>query len=511
MKQTNPVTSRPKLFTMRLLFVITIVSLIYACNGTESSSQAQTPATSQAYVEGPVISTKNYKEECESPDIRVQVEGFNTGMAYLYGAFADQNYRADSAAIDASGNMVFKNDEPYRPGMLFVVLPGNRNIQLLVDKDQTFTMKTNLNNLVDAMQVEGNQDNELLYQALKFENGQRPKFQANASRMSGAAPNSPEYKQLKAEQDQLLDERKAFLAGIFEKYPNTFFTSFKRAGQNPDLRNVTKPDGSLDTARYSYLYRMNFWNDVNFNDERLLYTPVLYNKLKRYIKELTPQHPDSINAAASLVVDRTLKSPEVFKFFANWITLNYDPKESTLMDAQAVFVHMIENYFTYDRAFWSDSTEVYSLQLRAHEMTASLVGKKGPNVTAKDPNGVLRSIYDLKAPYIIVYMYNPDCEHCAIETPLLVNFYNEWKSKGVDVYGIAIDTDHKKWTDYIAKDHMTWTNVYDPTNKAIYATYFVDVTPEIYVLNPDRIIIAKNLKVDQIQTMIERDMAKRKG
>lgn len=494
---------------MRLLVVITIVSLMYACNGTESSSQAQTPATS-SYQEGPVISTKNYKKECEAPDIRVQVEGFNSGMAYLFGSFADQNYRADSAAIDAGGNIVFKHAEPFRPGMFFVVLPGNRNFQVLVDKDQTFTMKTNVNNLVGAMQMEGSLDNDLLYQSLKFEDDQRPKFQANASRMSSAAPNSPEYKQLKAEQDQLLDARGAFLKGIFKKYPDAFFTAFKKAGQNPDLRNITKPDGTLDTARYSYLYRIKFWDDVNLNDERLLYTPVLFNKLKRYIKELTPQQPDSITAAAALVVDRTLKSPEVFKFFANWITLNYDPKESTLMDAQAVFVFMIENYFTYDRAFWSDSTEVYSLQLRAHEMTASLVGKKGPNVTAKDPNGVLRSIYDLKAPYIIVYMYNPDCEHCAKETPLLVKFYNEWKSKGVDVYGIAIDTDHKKWTDYIAQDHMTWTNVFDPTNKAIYATYFVDVTPEIYVLDPDRIIIAKNLHVDQIQTMIERDMAKRR-
>lgn len=49
-------------------------------------------------------------------------------------------------------------------------------------------------------------------------------------------------------------------------------------------------------------------------------------------------------------------------------------------------------------------------------------------------------------------------------------------------------------------------NVFDPTNKAIYGKYFVDITPEIYVLNPERTIIAKNLKVNQIGEVVERDM-----
>ena len=117
----------------------------------------------------------------------------------------------------------------------------------------------------------------------------------------------------------------------------------------------------------------------------------------------------------------------------------------------------------------------------------------------------MKSIYDMTAPYIIVYMYNPDCEHCQEQTPKLVRFYNEWKNKGVDVYAIAIDTDDQPWKDYIAKTGMTFTNVHDPTNRSIYAKYYVDQTPELYVLNPDRIIIGKNLKVNQVETIINRD------
>ena len=95
------------------------------------------------------------------------------------------------------------------------------------------------------------------------------------------------------------------------------------------------------------------------------------------------------------------------------------------------------------------------------------------------------------------------------QTPKLVNFYREWKNKGVDVYGIALDTDQKEWTDYIKKTGMSWTNVFDPSNRSIYGKYYVDVTPEIYVIGPDRKIIAKNIKVNQIEEVIRRDKEQR--
>ena len=92
--------------------------------------------------------------------------------------------------------------------------------------------------------------------------------------------------------------------------------------------------------------------------------------------------------------------------------------------------------------------------------------------------------------------------------PKLVRLYKEWKSKGVEVYAIALDTNDEEWRSYVQKTGMAWTNVFDPSNQSIYKKYYVDVTPEIYVINPDRKIIAKNLKVHQIETVINRDKEK---
>lgn len=474
-----------------ILFVLSLGALIIGC------AQAQ-----------------NQPGKKEAPKIELEITGVaQPGTAYLIGTYVDQRFRIDSTQMDANGRMVFQRDSAYPSGLIVVVLPGGAGIQILLDQDQTFSLKTNINDVANSTVVEGNLDNELLYQVMKFEESMRPQFDVVAANMKANPAGTPEYERNKREQERLMGERKAYLQKVFDDNPNAFYTKFKMAGQNPDLLDVRKSDGTIDTQAQVYHYRNHFWDNVDFADERLLRTPVIATKLKRYITELTPQLPDSINLYADKLIGRVLKTPnyipEYFKYFANWVVLNYEPGKSTLMDPQGVFVHMAQNYFTYEKAFWSDSTEIYRIQQRASEMAASLVGKKAPDVQAKDPGGKLRSISEIKAPYIVVYMYNPTCEHCMVETPKMVQYYNQMKSQGVEVFGIALDTDDAEWKDYIAKTGMTWVSVFDPTNRAIYGKYYVDITPEIYVINPDRVIIAKNLKVEQIQEMIDRDKRKR--
>ena len=512
-------------------FVLLTVLSIFSCGrgNAEENTGATTPTDNPAGEGKPVPArnpsvvvepyTPTYRKFAEAPDpdrklenpeIEIVIEGLGSGMCSLIGIYTDQFFKADSAMANG-GKVVFKKSKPYTPGFYYLMLPDRRTtVQMLIDADQTFRMKTKMNDLVNAMQVEGNLDNQLLYQTLKFEATMQPKFNKINTQLRAFSKGSPEHKRLREQQKALTGERRAYLEKVFREHPNTLFTAFKEAGQNPILEPIYNEDGSIDNDAYVFQYKRMFWDNVNFDDDRLLSTPVISNKLKRYIDEMTAQNPDSIIASADFLLHQVLDKDKYYQYFANWIVLHYEPTKTTLMDSEAVFVHMIQNYFTYDRAFWSDSTEIHALQLRAYEMSNSLVGQKGPNVKAAGPDGKMRAIYDLKANYIIVYMWNPQCEHCAEQTPQLVSFWHEWYPKGVDVYAIVVNTERKEWLDAIKKYNMPWeNNVFDPTNRAIYATYFVDNTPEIYVLDPDRTIIAKNLKVDQIRLILERDMKKR--
>lgn len=444
----------------------------------------------------------------EAPNIRVKINGVNTGVIRLVGMLNDQQFVVDQTEIGADGTAVFQKDEAYQQGLYFMLLPNNANFQMMISEDQTFEITADINNLTATVEFTGSKDNELLYRNLRFEQDYQNRLAPISNQMKGLSEDDPAYGQLRSQLDALTAERNGHLESLFKEAPNSLFTSFKQAGQNPELQKDL-PDDQQVTQ-----YRREFWDGVDLADERLLYTPVIHNKVKRYFEELTPQQPDSIIASLEHLVSRipSLEGSEYYKYFANWVALNYEPTKTTLMDAEAVWVHMVKNHFTYERAFWSDSTNTYALQLRADEMGNSLVGQAGPNVKAPDSNGELKAIYDLEAPYIVVYLYNPDCEHCQEQSPVLVNLHRQWKQQSpplVDVYAIAIDTEDALWRDYVEKTGMNWTNVYDPSNRAIYKTYYVNVTPEVYVLGPDRKIIAKNLNVSQINEVIARDQAKR--
>jgi peroxiredoxin len=462
-----------------------------------------------AAADNPTNNDEKQAFAAEPPNIRIKVAGIDTGMVRLVGMLNDKQYVVDQMEIGADRVALFQKDEPYQQGIYFVLLPNNANFQLIISEDQSFEITADANDLLGTVAFTGSKDNELLYRNLKYEQAYQSRLNPINNQLNGLTASSPGYDQLKTQRDALIAERDTHLEGLFKEVPNSFFTTFKKAGQNPKLR------AELPNEQQVVRYRRDFWASVDLSDERLLYTPVIYNKTKRYFEELTTQQPDSIITSLEQLVAQipSIEGSEYYKYFVNWVALNYEPTKTTLMDAEAVWVYMVKNHFTYERAFWSDSTNTYALQLRADEMSNSLVGQPGPNVKAPDPNGQIRAIYDLEAPYIIVYLYNPDCEHCQEQTPVLVNLHRQWQQQSpplADVYAIAIDTEDALWRDYMNKTGMKWTNVYDPSNKAIYKTYYVNVTPEVYVLGPDRKIIAKNLNVSQINEVIERDQAKRK-
>ena len=514
---------------MRFTTVL-FVLFLYACGGdTVSQNPAPTKPTAQASGNQAVktdtkitgFASEAAIKEADTPvygkgkaNIVIKVKGANPGTSDLIGFYAEQNYKVDETTIGADGTITFNCQQcadgqtTYPQGLYYVKVANEKYLQILLGEDQDFVLTTTVQNPDGDMVVKGSAENEAFFANLAYEKKGQPVFAELGEKLKAAGEGTEEFKRLKAEQTKLTDARKDHLKEIYAKYPNTLLVNFKKAGQEPVLREDV-PEGER-----VYHYRQDFWEDVDWSDRRLLRTPVINNKLKRYFNQLTPQNQDSIFASADRLVSQLTMYPEYYMFIANWVVRTYEPTKTTLMDPEFVHVKMIQKYFTKDRAFWSDSLQVFGLQQRAGEMAQSLMGDQGPDIISKDLQGNTHRLMDSKKDYLIVYMFAPSCEHCQEQTPKLVKWYNDGGSKYADVYAIALDSNvdnPNELKDYIAKTKMPFPCVWDQTNRSIYAKYYVDITPEVYVLNPERKIIGKNLKVFQIDTVIDRDKEKRKG
>lgn len=444
--------------------------------------------------------------ENKPADIQLQIKGISNEYVKLLAFLGEQQYIADSAWVDATGKAVFKKDSTYQTGMYFILFPDFHYTQMLLDNQQQFSLSFDRENPVKSMVVTNSLDNELLYKNLKFEAEVAPKFDSFQRILNLYAKGSIEYINTEKERDKLVAVRKAHIKWFADNYPNAFFTRFKLLGQNAEIRYPKLPDGTVDEMLQSYYFINDYWNGYDFSDVRMLYTPVYYNKLKKYI-DMLPQAADSLIKYADVVIDLSKANKEMFKFTVNWIALQY--KQLKVMGQDAFYVHLIEKYWTYDQAFWAKDYEVDRLRQQARLIKPSLIGNIGQDVTGTDENGKQISIYDIKTPFTIVYLFSYDCENCKKESPKLVKFYNEWKNKGVDIFSICLDGEADKWKEYLTKNGMTFHNIFDPDNKTGFGSrYHVEHTPQIYVLNKNHKIIGSNILSEQIPKIIEDELKK---
>ncbi|HRG64326.1 MAG TPA: thioredoxin-like domain-containing protein [Saprospiraceae bacterium] len=427
-----------------------------------------------------------------------------SGFARIIGFYSDQNYLLDSTAV-TNGKLEYVNPKGLAQGIYYIMITGRKEfVQIIMGEDQEYEMELALADPLSTMKINGSLENELFYENMRYESFTiGPRLNELNAQLKNGNSGTEAYNALKKERDALENQRLKAIFDLKAKHPTLLFANYKYGGQNPKLKE------ELPKELQVVQYRKEFWDNIDFNDTRLIRTPMFGIKLKRFLKELTVQHQDSILASAHQLMAKIMDKPEYYKVVANYVVLTYEPGKCPIMDAEKLFVEMVRTYFTQKRAFWSDSLQTDAIQRRATEMSLSLLGLKGPNVISTDPMGKKQELMAKTADYLIVYLFNPDCEHCMVETPKLHKYYLENKANGLDVYAIAIDTDDDKWKAYIKKNGLSWTNVHDPTNRSIYGKYYVDVTPEIYVLNKERKIIGKNLKTDQIQIIIDRDKAKK--
>ncbi len=150
----------------------------------------------------------------------------------------------------------------------------------------------------------------------------------------------------------------------------------------------------------------------------------------------------------------------------------------------------------------SESKYVKNIKDRVATLKRSAVGQKYIDFTLDDPEGnPIALSSDVDGKYVLVDFWASWCSPCRAENPNVVEAYNKYHDKGFDVFGVSFDKDHAKWVEAIEKDGLTWTHVSDLKYWASAAgkLYGIQSIPQNILLNPEGIIIEKNLRGQALQ------------
>ena len=453
-------------------------------------------------------------------NIEITLKPYKNTKVYLGTNYGQNRVLADSAILNEASVGYFKGKEKLTPGIYFLVSPKYSILfEFLVDEGQQFKIIADTLSLVDY-KIIGSKDNDIFSSYSKSMNqlgAQRNQLE-QAYNSAATTSDSLKYLQaLKKMDTSFKQERQK----IITTAPNSMMRFLLDVLQRPELPAIPIINGMADSTYPFYYVKNHYWDNVVFNDNRLLRTPFFEAKLDEYFKNYVSREPDSIIEEVQYMLTVAKTGKEIYPFLLFKFTNKYISPE--FMGQDKVFLHLFQNFFSKGDTVLLNNDSKKAITERAYSIMANLIGNPAPPLNLNTMDNKLFSLYNSPATYTFIAFWDPTCGHCKEEMPRVDSFYTKnWKQLGVQVIGVNTNVKElASWKQFITEEHFDagWMHVYQ-TEAALNAEvnagkattirqlYDVFKTPTFYLLDKDKKIIAKNLTVDQFHDFLQAQQKK---
>ncbi|MFZ9242140.1 MAG: redoxin domain-containing protein [Sediminibacterium sp.] len=446
--------------------------------------------------------------------IQVSLKPYQNTKIYIGTNYGNNKVLADSCVLNEKSEGVFKGAQKLTPGIYFLVNPKyNILFDFLVDEAQNFKIVADTNNLSNYSIV-GSSENDLFkeYSVAVNKIGSELAAIENKFKTATTSADSSLYRtQYISKDKELKDQRSSFM----KAHPKSMMSYLLNVMQRPEAPAIPVINGKADSLYPFYYVKNHFWDDVVFNDNRLIRTPFFEAKLDEYFKNYVARDADSIIEEVQYMLTVAKTGKEIYPFLLFKFTNKYISPE--FMGQDKVFLHLYQNFFAKGDTVLLNDASKKSITERAYSMMANQLGLAAPALDINTIDDKPFSLYKTAAPYTFIAFWDPTCSHCKVEIPQLDSIYKaSWKKLGVQIVGVNINyKELPAWKKFIADNQINnWFHVYQTeaalnkeiTNQkptTIRQLYDVFKTPTFYLLDANKRIIAKNLTLNQFDDFLK--------
>jgi peroxiredoxin len=190
--------------------------------------------------------------------------------------------------------------------------------------------------------------------------------------------------------------------------------------------------------------------------------------------------------------------------------VEYSPSLAVINLLQNNVIDKEQYYSTYEaiagklKKEWAAFSHAKNFIAYVDKLKTTAIGQAAPEIALPTPEGQVVSLSSLKGKYVLVDFWAKWCGPCRQENPNVVRVFNKYKDKGFTVFGVSLDRSKEDWVRAIKEDNLTWTHVSDLKywQSEAAKTYSIQAIPFSLLLDPNGVIIAKNLRGPALESKL---------
>lgn len=419
-------------------------------------------------------------------------------LAYHYGK---KQYISDTFQFDKKGKITIEGEEPIHHGVYLAVFPkfNNRYFEFLI-KNQNFEIELPDTAQLNKPTFKNSPDNDLFYADMNKMADIRKQSQDIENKLKTAS--SAEKEKLDEQLKKLSKDFLEYRVKLINDNKNLFYADLLGMMREIDIPDSPESmtDDEKNNFRFEY-FRKHYWDYTNFAEEGIIRTPIFEGKLLDYFDKYTVKLQDSVIIACDYVLKKAAQNDKVFQYVL--VTLLNKYANSKVMGDDAVYVHLVNNYYATNKAWWSDEENLNKMKERAAALEPILIGKISPDLNLRDTTVTnFEKLHKVQSDYTIVFIWDPDCGHCKKAAPILKKFYDKHINDGIKIYAITTTNIEEldKWKKFIRENDLNFINVGDLYHQTEFRNlYDISSTPQVFVLDNKKEIIAKRIGVEQLE------------
>jgi peroxiredoxin len=140
------------------------------------------------------------------------------------------------------------------------------------------------------------------------------------------------------------------------------------------------------------------------------------------------------------------------------------------------------------------------------------VGQPALVFTQSDTNGTPVSLQSLQGKYVLIDFWASWCAPCRAENPQIKKAYEKYRGRNFEIIAVSLDEKKEPWLKAIEKDGLPWIHVSDLKGfkNSVALQYGVTAIPQNFLIDPNGIIVASNLRGEELEKKLE-ELYSKKG